>query len=52
MISDLQQFFAATVSLMKTPFTLYGFTFSWWEVFFWSIVAGLIIWFVRRLFND
>jgi hypothetical protein len=51
-MSDLQATFQAVLSLFKMEFTLYGFTFSWWQVFFWSIVAGLLIWFIGRIFNE
>lgn len=49
MLTDLQQALAATVAVFKAEMTLYGFTFSWWEVFFWGLVAGLIIWFLKEV---
>lgn len=52
MISDMQAVFSAVLSVFKLEITLYGFTFSFWNVFLFSIVAGLLLWFVGRLFND
>lgn len=52
MISDLQQVLTTTWSLLGLEFSLYGFTLSFRQVLLWSIVAGLLLWFVGRLFND
>ena len=43
--------FDATLRAMDTPLTLYGYTFSYWQVFIWVIVAGLIIWFIGRVID-
>ena len=51
-MEDLNMLFQSVADLFKLEFTLYGFTFSWWQVFFWSIVAGLLSWFIGRWFND
>jgi len=48
----LGNLFASAVAIFKTPMTVFGFTFSWWDVFIWSIVAGLLIWFIGRVFSD
>lgn len=42
----------ATYNLFKTPFTIYGFTFSLFDVLVWSIVATLVLVFIRRIFID
>lgn len=42
--------FAATLSVFQVDFTLYGYTFSMWDVFLWTTVAGLILGFVGGLF--
>lgn len=52
MISDFQQVLSAAWSLFGTEFTLYGFSLSFRQVLLWSIVAGLLIWFIGRMFND
>lgn len=51
-MEDMQAMFTATLALFKTPLTLYGFTFSMWEIFLWGIVAGLLIWFVLRALDN
>jgi hypothetical protein len=51
-MNDLKVFFDGTKSIMQTSMTIYGFTFSWWDVFLWAVVAGLLIWFLRRIFDD
>ena len=51
-MSDLQATFAATLNLFKLKFTLYGFTFSFWEVFLFTIVGGILLTFIGRLFGD
>jgi hypothetical protein len=38
--------------LMDTPLTLWGFTFSFWQIFLWVMVASLVLWFIWRVFND
>ena len=40
-MNDLAALFAKTVELFSLEFTLYGFTFSLWEVFLFSAVAGI-----------
>ena len=39
-----------TFALFKTPLTLWGFTFSFWEIFVFSIVAGLVTWILYTIF--
>lgn len=51
-MSDVQAVFAATLALFKMEFTIYGFTFSFWNVFLFVIVAGLVLRFIGGLFDD
>lgn len=45
--------FSSVVGLFKVDFTLLGVTFSFWEVFLFSIAASITIWILRELFlND
>lgn len=50
-MSDFVGFMTAIVSGLQTPVTIYGFTFSFWDISMWSLLAGLIVWFVVRLFS-
>lgn len=43
--------FRMTYNVMQTPMTIYDFTFSWWDVFMWSALAGVAAFFLGRYFN-
>ena len=43
---------SAVVQAMDTPFTVFGFTLSFWDVWLWSIIMGIVFWVIWRLFND
>lgn len=51
-MDGLKSTFLAVKSVMEIPLTLCGFTFSMWQIFLWVMVAGLLIWFLGRVFND
>lgn len=36
-------------SIFSIPFMLYGFSFSFWQVFLWSIVATIALWAVFKI---
>lgn len=53
MISDLARLFSAVLEAFQIEFTIYGFTFSLWQVFCFDIVAGLVAWGIGKVFfND
>jgi len=52
MISDFQTTLSLAWDLMGLEFTIYGFTMSFREVFLWSGAAGLLMYFIGRLFNE
>lgn len=41
----------AARNLMNIPLEIWGFTFSFWDVFLWSIVIGIIIFVIVRFFE-
>ena len=43
--------FAKTLEVFQTELTLWGFTFSYWEVFVFTIVSGLICWIVGTILS-
>ena len=48
----MEQFAAvctAVLDLFRHKFTLYGFTISYWDVLIWSLVAGIVISFIKGL---
>lgn len=52
MISDVGAVFTAVVELFKIEFTLYGFTFSLWQVFLFDIAAGIVAWLIGKVLLD
>lgn len=52
MISDLGALFAWVVELFSIEFTIYGFTFSLWQVFLFDIAIGIVAWFLGKVFLD
>lgn len=51
-MNDFAYVIQATVELFRHEFTIYGFTFSFWNVFLFVIVAGLAVAFIGGLFHD
>ena len=41
-MSDIAALFSYIVKLFQIEFTLYGYTFSLWQVFVFTIVASLV----------
>lgn len=52
MISDLGALFAWVVQLFSLEFTIYGFTFSMWQVFLFDIVISIVGWTLGKVFLD
>lgn len=42
--------FSGVVDLFKVEFTLFGVTFSLWEVFLFTIAASITLWILKELF--
>ena len=43
--------FSAVLSLFQLEVNLYGFTFSFWQVFVWTTVAGIVAWILAEVFT-
>ena len=53
MISDLAWLYSSILRLFQMEFTLYGFTFSLWQVFCFDVVVGILGWGLGKVFfND
>ena len=39
-----------TMDVFKTELTLWGFTFSYWQVFAFAVVAGIVAWVLGEIF--
>jgi len=46
----LGNFFEWTIRIMNFQLTLFGFTFSFWQIFIFTTVAGLVAWFLGEVF--
>lgn len=40
------------IDFMKRPFTVWGYTFSFWGVFMLIAILSVVFWFVGEVFND
>ena len=49
-MSELAAVFAVVIELFKIEFSLYGFTFSLWQVFVFTVVASLVCWLIGEVF--
>ena len=44
--------FGAVLEVFRIEFTIYGFTFSLWQVFCFDVVAAIIGWILGKVFLD
>lgn len=51
-MEDLALLFTKTLEVMQIPFTIYGFTLSWWDIFIWSSLAAVVGYFIWRFLYD
>lgn len=42
MVEDFGVFVGAVLKVLQVEFTLYGFTFSFWQVFLWVAVVSAV----------
>lgn len=49
-MEDIKALFTVVMRLFQIEFTIYGFTFSLWEVFAFAIVSSLICWLLKEVF--
>lgn len=45
-MEDFAAMLALPVQLMQIPFTLYGFTLSFWDILLWGMVATVVLWII------
>ena len=50
MISDFGQLIEKVVEAFSIEFTIYGFTFSMWQVFLFDIATSIVIWVLVEVF--
>ena len=44
-------YFDMLVEFMKQEYMIYGYTFSYWQIFMFVIVAGIVAGFIGEFFN-
>lgn len=47
----LGKLISSTLSIFRLPVTILGFTFSFWEVFCFVIVAGIVAYIIGGFFS-
>lgn len=47
-MEDLQLVISAVVQLMQMPFTIWGFTLTWWDIMLALLIGALIIYLIGR----
>lgn len=52
MASDLGALFSWIMELMMYEFTIYGVTFSMFQVFAFGVVTSILGWFIGKVFFD
>lgn len=46
-MEDLQLAISAFVQFMQIPFTIWGFTLSWWDIMLALLIGALIIYLIK-----
>ena len=47
----LTQYFAVIIDGLKMPFTVYGFTMSFWDIMIFSVIVSIVSGFIGRLLD-
>lgn len=50
-MKNLEYLFDIVFLLFRRKFVLFGFEMSFFDIFIWLFVAGLIFWFLREVFD-
>ena len=50
MLSDVGLVFEMVVELFSMEFTIFGFTFSMWQVYLFSFAAAIVSWVIVEVF--
>ena len=51
-MSDFLNVMKLVINFLKRPFSLYGFTFSLWDVVILIIITSIIVSFIRSVYGD
>jgi len=50
-MADLQLVFKTLYRVFNIPIYLFDFCFTFWQLFIFAVVGGMIVSFVKKLFN-
>ena len=50
-MTEMFSWFGIIIDFMRHPLTVGGFTFSYMDVFFWCLIASIIISAVKKIFE-
>lgn len=50
-MNDLKRLIDIVFMFFRRKFVLYGFEMSLFDIIMWLFIAGLIFWFLRRVFD-
>ena len=50
-METLTSFFGMVIDLFKIPMTIYGFTFSFWDVLIFSLFASLVCFLIGGFYS-
>lgn len=48
----LAYLFRLLVDIMKIPFTIWGFTLSFWEILIYTLVVPIVLYLIVGFFDD
>ena len=51
-MKDLGAVLLSCREFLQVPLTIEGFSFSLWDIFLWSIVAGAVIFLIMKWIGD
>lgn len=51
MVETFQAIFSACFDLLNTEITIAGFSFSWWSILVFGIIASIIAWFIGKYYG-
>lgn len=50
-MEDFAAMIGLSVSLLKFDMTIWNFTFSFWDILIWSMVAGIVLFLIWGFFH-
>lgn len=51
-MESISLFFDVIIGAMKEEFEVYGFTISFWQIYMFTLVGGIVMMIIRSFFSD